>query len=180
LLADTTLTITSFGKDESGELYFAAFDGKIHRLKLNQADTVPPTISAPSQDPLNPMSNEQVQISVSATDASGIREVILSYRADLVWINVSMTLTAQETWSGAIPALPNQTTVEYKITAYDNFNNSAVSDNQGLYYHYTVIPEFSSVMICIILMGAASLTAIIIKKRKITSLPQTLSTQHSL
>jgi hypothetical protein len=77
-----------------------------------------------------------------------------------------MTQIAQDTFSATIPALPYQTFVEYKIIAYDNFNNSAVSDNQGLSYHYTVIPEFSSVIIFVILLGATLLTAIIIKKRK--------------
>jgi glucose/arabinose dehydrogenase len=166
LLEDTALNIVSFGLDENSELYFAAFDGKIHRLKLNQAEALPPTISAPSQVPLIPMPNEKVQISVSVTDASGIREVILSYRVDSVWINVSMTQIAQGTFSASIPALPYQTFVEYKIIAYDNFNNSAVSDNQGLSYDYTVIPEFSSVIIFVILLGATLLTAMVIKKRK--------------
>jgi hypothetical protein len=32
LLADTSLTITSFGLDEKNELYFTAFDGKIYKL----------------------------------------------------------------------------------------------------------------------------------------------------
>ncbi len=33
-LADTDLSVTSFGLDENKELYFAAFDGKIYRLTL--------------------------------------------------------------------------------------------------------------------------------------------------
>ena len=78
-----------------------------------------------------------------------------------------MTQIAQDTFSATIPPLPYQTFVEYKIIAYDNFNNSAVNDNQGVFYHYTVIPEFSSVIIYVILLGATLVTAIIIiKKRK--------------
>jgi glucose/arabinose dehydrogenase len=165
LLVDTALSITSFGLDETNELYFTAFDGKIHSLKQNQADTVPPTIGAPSQVPVNPRPNDAVQISVSVTDASGISKVILSYRADSVWTNVSMTLTSQDTFSGTIPAMSYQTAVEYKIIAYDNFNNSAVSDNQGVFYNYTVIPEFPTGIIYAILIGATLLTAIIIKRK---------------
>jgi glucose/arabinose dehydrogenase len=167
LLVDTALSITSFGLDENSELYFVAFDGKIHRINQNQADAVPPTISAPSQEPLNPQPNEAVQISVNVTDASGISKVILSYRTDAVWTDVSMTQTNQDTFNGTIPAMPYQTSVKYKITAYDNFNNSAVSDNQGVFYNYTVIPEFPSGIIYAILIGATLLTAIIIK-RKVT------------
>jgi hypothetical protein len=164
LIAATSLSITSFGVDENNELYFAAFDGKIH--KLNQADVVAPTISAPFQVPLNPMPNKEVKISVNVSDASGIREVILSYRNDSVWNNVVMTQIANGTFSATIQAMPLQATVEYRIIAYDNFNNSAVSDNQGAFYRYTVVPEFPSGIIYAIPLGAALLAVIMIKKRK--------------
>ena len=52
-----------------------------------------------------------------------------------------MTRITAGTFSAKIPAMPNQATVEYRTIAYDNFNNSAVSDNQELLYRYTVIPE---------------------------------------
>jgi hypothetical protein len=164
LIVATALSITSFGLDKNNELYFTAFDGKIH--KLNQSDVVAPTISAPFQVPLNPMPNMEVAISVNVSDASGIREVILSYRNNSLWNDVVMTQIANGTFSATIPAMPLQVTVEYRIIAYDNFNNSAVSDNQGVFYHYTVIPEFPSGIFYAIPLGAALLAAIIIKKRK--------------
>jgi hypothetical protein len=164
LIVATALSITSFGLDKNNELYFTAFDGKIH--KLNQSDVEAPTISAPFQVPLNPMPNMEVAISVNVSDASGIREVILSYRNNSLWNDVVMTQIANGTFSATIPAMPLQVTVEYRIIAYDNFNNSAVSDNQGVFYHYTVIPEFPSGIFYAIPLGAALLAAIIIKKRK--------------
>jgi hypothetical protein len=164
LIAATSLSITSFGVDENNKLYFAAFDGKIH--KLNQADVTAPTISAPFQVPLKPLPNEEVEISVNVSDASGIREVILSYRNDSVWNDVVMTQIANGTFSATIQAMPLQATVEYRIIAYDNFNNSAVSDNQGAFYRYTVVPEFPSGIIYAIPLGAALLAVIMIKKRK--------------
>jgi glucose/arabinose dehydrogenase len=164
LLVDTALSITSFGLDENNELYFTAFDGKIH--KLSMADVTAPTISAPFQVPPNPMPNEEVKISVNVSDASGISEVTLSYRNDSVWNDVSMTQIAEGTFSATIPAMPYQTSVEYRITAYDNFNNSAVSDNQGVFYGYTVIPEFPAGVIIAILIVATLLTAVVIKKRR--------------
>jgi hypothetical protein len=164
LIADTSLSITSFGLDENNELYFTAFDGKIH--KLNQADVEAPTIGAPFQVPLNPLPNMEVEISVNVSDASGIREVRLSYRNASLWNDVVMTQIAEGTFSATIPAMPLQTTVEYRIMAYDNFNNSAVSDNQGAFYRYTVIPEFPSGIFYAVPLGAALLTAMLIKKRK--------------
>jgi glucose/arabinose dehydrogenase len=165
LLVDTSLNIASFGLDKNSELYFTAFDGKIY--KLNQtADVTPPTISAPFQTPLNPMPDEKVEISVDVSDVSGIREVTLSYRNDSLWNNVSMTQTVAGTFNANIPPMPYQATVEYQIIAYDNFNNSAVSNNRGLLYSYTVIPEFPSGAILAVLIGSTLLTAAVIKKSK--------------
>jgi hypothetical protein len=49
--------------------------------------------------------------------------------------------------------MPNQTNVKYKIVAYDNFNNSAVNDNTGLYFTYTVIPEFPSMIVPLLIVA---------------------------
>lgn len=168
LLVDTTLSISSFGLDADNELYFTAFDDKIH--KLNQAsDVSAPTIDAPFQVPLNPMPGDEVEISVNVSDVSGVREVILSYRNDSQppWNNVSMKRIAVGTFSAKIPAMSYQATVEYRIIAYDNFNNSAVSDNQGLLYSYTVIPEFPLGIIIAVFIGATLLMAAFIKRRKV-------------
>ena len=164
LLVDTNLNIASFGIDADNELYLTAFDGKIY--KLEQApDFLAPIIGAPFQVPLEPMPDEEVEISVNVSDASGIREVILSYRNDSAWNNLSMTHVAEDTFSAKVPPMPYQATVEYRITAYDNFNNSAVIDNQGLLYRYTVIPEFPSGVIIAVLMASTLLTAAVVKKR---------------
>ena len=68
-----------------------------------------------------------------------------------------MTRITAGTFSAKIAAMPNQATVEYRIIAYDNFNNSAVSDNQGLLYRYSVIPEFPSGIIIAVLIGPTCL-----------------------
>jgi hypothetical protein len=167
LLVDTALNIASFGLDANNELYFTAFDGKIYTLS-QPADVSAPTIGVPLQAPLNPTPQDEVEISINISDPSGIREVTLSYRNDSVWNNVSMTQIASGTFSANIPAMPYQTIVEYKIIAYDNFNNSAVSDNQGLLYSYTVVPEFPSGAVVAVLMASTLLTAAVIKKRKTT------------
>jgi hypothetical protein len=61
--------------------------------------------------------------------------------------------------------MPYQTTVEYRIIVYNNLNNSAVSDNQGVFYRYTVILEFPSGVIIAVLIGATLLAAVVIKRR---------------
>jgi hypothetical protein len=163
LLVDSTLGITSFGLDEENELYICASDGKIYQFQTS--DTTPPTIGAPIQVPQNPLPNEEVKVTVTITDASGIKNAILSYRSDAAWVNITMAPVGNNAFSANLTAMPYQTFVGYKIIAYDNFNNAAVNDNQGLLYSYTVIPELSTWAIYAVLVGVSFLTAIIVKKR---------------
>jgi hypothetical protein len=168
LLVDTSLSITSFGLDADAELYFTAFDGKIHRLSQPQpTDVSAPTVGVPLQTPLNPLTDEEVQISVNVSDLSGVRDVTLSYRNDSLWNNVSMAHIDGDTFSASIPPMPYQATVEYRIIAYDNLGNFAVSDNQGLFYRYTVVPEFPSGVTIAVLLGSTLLVAAVVKKRKV-------------
>jgi hypothetical protein len=77
-----------------------------------------------------------------------------------------MAQTGGNTFAASIPTLPYQTFVEYRVIAYDNAGNSAVNDNQGFFYSYTVIPEFSPLILSALLFGAGLLVAVIIKKAK--------------
>jgi glucose/arabinose dehydrogenase len=165
LLVDTALSTTSFGLDENSELYFTAFNGKIYKLKQT-VDVTAPTIGAPLQPPLNPLPDEEVEISVNVSDASGIRKVTLSYRNNSLWNNVSMTQITQGTFNATIPPMPYHATIKYKIVAQDNFNNTAVSDNQGLLYSYTVIPELPPGITLAVLLGLTLLMTAVLKKRR--------------
>jgi len=55
--------------------------------------------------------------------------------------------------------------VKYGIMAYDNLNNSAVKNNAGEYYVYTVIPEFPEFMILFFLI-ATLIVAALTKRKK--------------
>jgi hypothetical protein len=151
-ILSTTLTIPSFGVDENNELYICAFDGKIYNIQA--VDTSPPHIGAPLQMPQEPTPADNVSIFVNVTDAaSGVQQVLLSYSNDSTWTNRTMLPTERDTFTADIPAMPNQTNVKYKIVAYDNFNNSAVNDNTGLYFTYTVIPEFPSMIVPLLIIA---------------------------
>jgi hypothetical protein len=65
-----------------------------------------------------------------------------------------------------------ETYVKYKIVAYDNAENMAVEDNAGQYYTYTVIPEFPSSLILLLVM-VLSMLAIVLSKRKLPRKPDT-------
>lgn len=135
-----------------------------------EADTTPPSINTPSQDPPedNVQPDQAVTVSVNVTDAeSGVREVILSYRADegAAWTNVTMSRANGDTYVGQIPGLTAETNVQYKIIAYDNAGNFAVNDKAGQYFVYTVIPEFPTWPLLLLMFIVLTAVIILVKKR---------------
>jgi glucose/arabinose dehydrogenase len=163
-LVDTSLNIPSFGVDEENELYICAFDGKIYGLRV--MDTIPPEISAPMNVPQEPTPEQDVKVTVNVTDdASGVQAVILSYSNDTTWRNLTMSSTGGDAYTTNIPAMHNQTQVRYKITAYDNAGNAAVNDNLGLFYIYTIVPEFPPAAL-VLMFALATLLAAILHTRK--------------
>ncbi len=164
-IVDSTLNIPSFGLDENNELYICAFDGKIYRLSV--VDNVPPVISDPIHTPQEPMPDQEVKVTVNVTDdISGVQEVILSFTNDSVWTNTTMTPSGGNSYAVNITAMPNQTVVRYKIIASDNSNNTAVNDNSGLLYTYTVIPEFQTLIMPAPAILVVTSTALIQRRRR--------------
>jgi thermitase len=128
-------------------------------------DVTPPTIGAPSQSPdaesVQPYQN--VTVTVEVVDAGvGVREVILSYSTTegQTWINVTMNRVSNNTYQGDIPGFEAYSHVQYKIIAYDNFNNPSVEDNNGEYFIYIVVPEFQGYALLIIIIIATLIAAI--------------------
>ncbi len=136
-------------------------------------DTTEPDIDTPTISPTIPDENDTVTVSVNVTDPepypSGVKNVTLSYTNNTVWYNVSMTLTAG-LWTGDIPGYLNGTDVSYMITAYDNAENMAVNDNGGEYFGYTVIPEFSPLML-VTLLAIMAMVAVVFRKRIVVNKP---------
>lgn len=164
-ILNTTLNIPSFGIDENNELYICAFDGKIY--ELHAVDSVLPNIGKPLHVPQEPTPDEEVSVFVNVTDdASGVKEVILSYSNNSIWTNVTMLPVGEDTFTANITAMLYQTNVKYIIIAYDNFNNLAVNNNSGLYFTYTVIPEFPSLTVPLLFM-ILSVLLVAVMHRKI-------------
>jgi hypothetical protein len=92
-------------------------------------DTQPPIIGVPSNSPQNPMATQDIQVTVDVIDdVSGVQMVILSHSDGTLWRNVTMTWSGGNTYIAKITTLLSQTQVKYKIIAYDNFNNTATSN----------------------------------------------------
>jgi hypothetical protein len=136
-------------------------------------DITPPTIANPTQVPLNGsiIDNQPVRVSTNVTDdvgGSGVANVTLSYSTDnTTFTNTAMALNATTgLWDGTIPGKPAGNTVYYRIIAYDNAGNFAVNSNTGNWSYIVIVPEFTSVLTILILLGMAS--AVLLMRKKIT------------
>jgi len=155
--ANNTLEYWSVDDASNEELPHKVLTG----IKL---DKTVPIIGIPSRiSEGNVEQGQEVKILVNTTDfLSGVKNVTLSYNLNngTIWNDSSMVLNLTAgLYETAIQVQQAQTNVRYKITAYDNAGNFKVDDNNGTYYGYTVIPEFSSFLILLLFM-MASLVAI--------------------
>ena len=155
--ANNTLEYWSVDNASNEELPHKVLTG----IKL---DKTVPIIGIPSRISEGDVEQgQEVKILVNTTDfLSGVKNVTLSYNLNngTIWNDSSMTLNLTAgLYETSIQVQQAQTNVRYKITAYDNAGNFKVDDNNGTYYGYTVIPEFSSFLILLLFM-MASLVAI--------------------
>jgi len=114
-------------------------EGIIEKIR----DKEPPVIVDVWREPETPAYNETVTVKANVTDErSGVKTVILSYSIDMIrWVNVTMDLV-EGLYVGEIPAFPYDTTVYYKIYAYDKAGNLATAEP----YSYTVTDPYDPVI----------------------------------
>ncbi len=133
-------------------------------------DRAGPIVNTPLHQPEIPLVDEEVRVLVNVRDAgSGIHQVILSHSLNdgITWANVTMSYNlTTRLYEGVVPGQLVDTTVKYRIIAYDYAENVAVNDNNGQYYVYTVIPEFPSILILAILMVLSIFVMILTRKRR--------------
>ncbi len=110
-----------------------------------------PTIQDLSWSPQEPMEQDNVTVTVSVTDISGVREVILSYFDGSEWVNSTM-VRAQDTYTGVIPKASGGATVEFKIFAQDNAGNWKESTLYSYTVQITATP--TNIIIGVILIAA--------------------------
>ena len=97
-------------------------------------DIHPPTIQNIVFSPTEPTPDDNVTVNVEVEDPSSVEAVILIYTVDSITVNVTMSPINEKTYSGIIPAFPENTFVKFKIFANDSCGNYAISDE----YSYTV------------------------------------------
>lgn len=127
---DVKNSIVQWVNDQFVEDLLNKVDDIIYKI----TDKEPPVIVDVWRDPITPAYNETVTVTANVTDeGSGVELVILSYWNGSDWTNVTMTIEDM-LYMETIPALPNGTTVQYKILARDYAENWADSD----VFSYTV------------------------------------------
>ncbi|MHA1348987.1 MAG: outer membrane protein assembly factor BamB family protein [Candidatus Odinarchaeia archaeon] len=145
----------------NGRLYVGSYDNNVYCLK----EITPPIIVSLTHTPINPTGADSVTILANVSDACGIIEVILSYHNGTAWNNVTMTYNSTTGYYEAvIPALPEGTTVQYKVYAEDanyNWNQSSVSS-------YTVSSALNILLIVIpvAVIVVIAIVAVIFKKMR--------------
>jgi len=94
--------------------------------------------------------------------------VILNYTNNNgTWNIIDMT-NIEGVWTATIPAFPYGTNVTYVIIAEDDFNNIITSQEKGLEYEYSIIPEFSSPLIMLFFMLTTLLAAAVHRRKHST------------
>ena len=114
-------------------------------------DTTIPNIQTPTREPADDIQPDQsVKVSVNVTDAtSQVKNVTLYYTINdgETWTDLPMNHTASNLYEATIPPQQADTTVRFKIVAYDHAENTATLDGTEPYCTYQVIPEFPTAMI---------------------------------
>jgi len=171
--ADGQPLITSEGTNNQLEYWSVDNDGNEelpHKILTEiKLDKTYPSIETPSRTPDGDVLPDQpVKVSVNVTDAtSNVKNVTLSYTINdgETWTDLPMNHTASNLYEATIPPQQADTTVRFKIVAYDHAGNTATLDGTQPYCTYQVIPEFPSSLILPLFMGL-SVVAVVFAKRK--------------
>jgi len=144
------------GDKSANPIQNIAYD-KIVTIK---AELNPPVITNVVQNPPadNVLPTDSVTVNATVTDESGVKNVTLYYSTDegATWNNITMVNVEGDIYTTETPIPPQSlgTHVKYKIVAFDLEDNMAVNDNAGNYFVYTVVPEFTTPLIFILIILA--------------------------
>lgn len=119
-------------------------------------DNTSPIIGVPVQNPPDDeiLVYTDVYVRVNVADLeSGVSGVFLSWKVEnnsnynsAIWMNETMTKLSDlpETYENSIQSYDywSGTIIRYRIVAFDKAGNEQIRDNGGLFYVYSLIPEF--------------------------------------
>jgi hypothetical protein len=134
-------------------------------IKLDKTAPLIEITSDISDSEVNP--DQEVKIQVNASDSlSGLHRIYLTYSINdqSDWFYLPMTFDSTVgLYEESIPKQQGGTLVRFKIEAYDNAGNTEMN-NINLEYSYSVIPEFTSLIILTLCL-ITSLFVIVVRKK---------------
>ena len=132
---------------------------------------IPPNIAVVTQAPLENvvLPSDSVKINATVTDdVSGVRCVTLIYTftGSVENWTISMTNIEESIWNATLPAFPLGTNVTYAIIAEDNCGNTVTTEEMGLQFQYSVIPEFSLILVLPLIVATTLLASISYRRNR--------------
>jgi hypothetical protein len=128
-------------------------------------DNTLPNITDVTQNPSQNAVSAEDHVEINATvgdTTSGIGQVELSYTVnETAHFTINMTNLQGPIFNATIPTLPYGTNVTYVIVAVDNANNTRTTQEMGLSYEYTVVPEITPFLILPLFMILTLLSVIL-------------------
>ena len=98
-----------------------------------------PDVHSVVHSPSSPEADETVSVAAIAIDPS-MDTVSLYYRVDEgTWTNLEMSLSADDSYDAPLPGQPEDSVVEYYITAEDTFRKATTALNGSDYFSYIVV-----------------------------------------
>ena len=86
-------------------------------------------------------------------DIEGVKNVILNYTTgNGTWLTMMMPNSIGDYFNATIPSFQNGTNIVYMVIAEDNASNSLTTQQLGFDLQYTVIPEFPSTTLLMMLI----------------------------
>ncbi|MHA1186079.1 MAG: hypothetical protein ACTSXA_10225 [Candidatus Heimdallarchaeota archaeon] len=151
----------NFTIDNNGGSYYTA--------TIISSDTTGPTISVTTFGPISPDHTDTITVNCSVYDMNDVLSVIIYYRIDGgSWLPVGMIFKAGTEYTAFFGPFSSGDYVEFYIEAYDNsiIQNSAIDDNSGNYYSFTVLISTDITPIIIYIPLIAAFTALLFLRKK--------------
>ena len=128
-------------------------------------DKTPPTVEVPSRTPDGDVQPDQeVKISANISDlTSNVKNATLQYTLNdgATWSDLDMTHNSTtDLYETTIPGQLEGTVVRFRMYVYDNAGNNVTKNGSEPYCVYTVIPEFSSIIILLLSMVACAFVGV--------------------
>ena len=163
-LLDGTHNVLVYANDTEGNM-------GVSNIVYFTVDTTPPDITKVSQMPLsnNVLPDDDVRVNATVIDIlSEVVRVVLNYtNGNGTWISVDMANLEGDLWKGTIPKFDYGTWVNYTILAWDEVDNFNTSEEiYGYQHQYNVIPEFTSLIVFLLLMTSTLLAALVYRRRR--------------